>query len=86
MSKRLLINTNKCIISKSAYGFKINDEDIEKLIINALPENMEDYKEYPAEVNIGITIYDDPITVRVMGYKKKSPEATIKEEVSENAI
>ena len=75
MSKELVIKSNNCVLSKSQYGVKINDTDIEKLIIDNLPQEMKEYRDYPARVNISISILgDDPVKIQRTGYKVPKKE------------
>lgn len=70
MSKELVIKSDNCVISKGAY-VKINGEEIEDLIKNNLPD-MEEFKEYRAEVLMQIRIHDTkPLEIEKMGYEEE---------------
>ncbi len=91
MSKELVIKSDNCVISKGAY-VKINGEEIEDLIKYNLPD-MEEYKEYRAEVLIQIRIHEnEPLAIGKIGYEDTeeystdSLEEALSEEETDNAI
>lgn len=67
MSKELVIKSSNCTVEKGTY-VKINDDEIGELVKNNLPD-MEEYKEYRAEVLIQIKIHDaKPLEIEKIGY------------------
>jgi len=84
MQKELVINSDSCIINKTQYGVKINDKDIEELIAENLPKDMKEYKDYPAKINISISIVGgEPLEIQTLGYEK---EIITEQEESNNAV
>ena len=88
MSKELVIKSSNCVIERGAY-VRINGEEIGDLIKNNLP-NIEEYKDYKAEVRIQIKILEEkPLEIQKIGYGAKAPvinEIGEVEEESDNAI
>ena len=76
MSKKLVIKSDNCVISKGVY-VTINDKEIEELIKNNLPV-MKEYKEYRAEVLIRIKIHDvKPLEIEKVGYGAELSEVGV---------
>jgi hypothetical protein len=83
--KSLTIKSNNCLLNKKTYGgVSINDMSIGNLIVENLPEGLQDYKDYPVKLSLQIEFFgEDDLSVTTEGYEVVKKEENNESEVEE---
>lgn len=68
--KSLSIKSENCVLSKNSYSVDINGKTVSELVLNNLPADLKDYKDYPVKIQISIEFLgQEGINVETDGYK-----------------
>jgi hypothetical protein len=60
----------KCVISCGKNTININGEEISTLILNSLPDETKNFKDYPGEIMIYLEINNKPLPIKTLGFVK----------------
>jgi len=76
MSKVLNIKSSRAAlhVSNISKNVNINNRSLNELIYKNLPEELEEYKEYPVELELTIKFLNEDVRINTEGYEIKEEE------------
>ena len=71
MGKNLKIEGKNIKVNRGTKGFNINEKALEEVICEKLPDDMEHYKDYFANIEISIEIQENGELITVTNYTEE---------------
>ena len=65
--KSLEINAKNCLISKDQYSIESNGEELHKVVLRNMPEELQDRKTYIGSVSIKIDVIEEDLKIKKSG-------------------